>query len=418
MDPLVDLRFVRDDFPVLRFEKVIYFDNAATSLKPFQVINAVRNYYEHMSSNVHRGVHRLSMEASRLYEEAHEEVRKFIDAKYLEEIVFTSGATQSLNLVAYMLGLKLSEDDNVVVSIMEHHSNLLPWITLSQLRGFKVRVVDINDDHTLNYDALSDLIDRNTKVVALTHMSNVLGTKVDIKKVSKIVRESDALLVVDGAQSVPHIPISVTDLDVDFIAFSGHKMLGPTGVGVLYIRKDVQESLKLPFTGGGIVESVLYEAGKFTVKLLEPPWRFEPGTPNIAGAIGLAEAIRYLRRLGMDNVVSHEKELVNYMINRIENDEVLAEKLIIYGPRRPEDRGGIISFNIANYNPHIIASFLDTYGIAVRSGYHCAQPLHQRIRANDGTVRASFYIYNTIEELDVMVGVLKEFIKKIAGRQS
>ncbi len=413
MGLLTDLRFVRDDFPVLRYEKVIYFDNAATSLKPVQVIDAVKNYYERMSSNVHRGVHRLSMEASRLYEEAHEEVRRFINAKYLEEVVFTSGTTQSLNLAAYMLGLKLSERDNVVISVMEHHSNLLPWITLSQLRGFKVRIVDIRDDYTLNYEILSELIDRNTKVVALTQMSNVLGTKVDIKRVSKIVRESDALLVVDGAQSVPHMPISVVDLDVDFMAFSGHKMLGPTGIGVLYIRKDVQELLKPSFTGGGIVESVLYDGNGFTVKLLESPWRFEPGTPDISGAIGLAEAVRYLRRLGMDSVVSHERELVGYMISRIKNDEVLAGKLTTYGPQTLEDRGGIISFNVVNSNPHIVASFLDTYNIAVRSGYHCAHPLHQRIRADEGTVRVSFYIYNTLDEVDAMVEVLKEYVRKV-----
>ncbi len=415
VDVLTDLRSVRDDFPLLRLKKVIYFDNAATSLKPVQVVEAVRNYYECVSSNVHRGVHTLSMEASRLYEEAHDEVRKFIGARYLEEVVFTSGTTQSLNLVAYMLGLKLGRGDNVVVSIMEHHSNLLPWITLSELKGFEVKVVDIKDDHTLDYDALSEMIDRNTRVVALTQMSNVLGTKVDIRRVSKIVREHDALLVVDGAQSVPHMPTNVVDLDADFLAFSGHKMLGPTGIGVLYIRKEVQESLKPPFIGGGVVESVKYRNGRFEVKLLNPPWRFEPGTPNIAGAIGLAEAVRYLTKIGMNNVASHEGELVSYVIDRVKKDDVLSRSLTLYGPPSTGDRGGIISFNIVNSNPHIVASFLDTYNIAVRSGSHCAHPLHQRIGADSGTVRASFYIYNTVEEVDIMIEALREYVIKLSG---
>ncbi|MEM0504256.1 MAG: cysteine desulfurase [Sulfolobales archaeon] len=415
MGVLECFKYIRDDFPLLRSKRVIYFDNAATSLKPEQVINAVRKYYEDLSSNVHRGVHTLSMEASRLYEEAHEELRKFINARYLEEVIFTSGTTQSLNLIAYMLGLGLNERDNVVISIMEHHSNLLPWVMLSKLRGFKLKVVDIKDDYTLDYEKLSELIDRNTRVVALTHMSNVLGTIVDIRRVSKIVRENDAFLVVDGAQSVPHIPISVNDLGIDFLAFSGHKMLGPTGIGVMYIRKEVQESLKPPFVGGGIVESVKYVNGEFIVKFLNPPWRFEPGTPNISGAIGLAEAVKYLKKLGMENVAEHEKELVRYTINKIVNDEVLAERLKIYGPRRLESRGGIISFNVADLNPHTVATFLDTYNIALRSGLHCAHPLHERIGASLGTVRASFYIYNTTEEVDIMIEALRELIAKLAG---
>lgn len=413
---LTDFKSIRDDFPLLKSRKVVYFDNAATSLKPIQVIDAVRNYYECLASNVHRGVHRLSMESSRLYEDAHEEVRKFINARYLDEIVFTSGTTQSLNLVAYMLGLSLSRGDNVVVSIMEHHSNLLPWVTLSKVRGFGLKVVNIRNDYTLDYDELSNLVDRSTKVISITHTSNVLGTIVDIKRVSKIAREVGAFLVVDGAQSVPHIPISVTDLDVDFLAFSGHKMLGPTGIGVLYIRKELQESLNPPFTGGGIVDSVRYENGEFSIKLLDMPWRFEPGTPDIAGAIGLAEAVRYLRRLGMDNVAMHEKELLRYALSKLSNDEVICEKIIIYGPSNLEFRGGIISFNIADSNPHIIASYLDTYNIAVRSGQHCAHPLHQRIGANSGTVRASLYIYNTEEEVNTMIEILRDYIIKFTPK--
>lgn len=407
---LTDFRSIRDDFPILRSRKVIYFDSAATSLKPTQVIRAVRDYYELFTSNVHRGVHRLSMEASRLYEDAHEEVRKFINARYLDEVVFTSGTTQSLNLVAYMLGLSLNPTDNVVVSIMEHHSNLLPWVTLSKIRGFKLRVVGIKDDYKLDYDELSSLVDRNTKVISITHMSNVLGTLVDVKMVSKIAREVDAFLVVDGAQSVPHIPISVVDLGVDFMAFSGHKMLGPTGIGVLYVRKEVQDSLTPPFTGGGIVDSVKYEGGEFSIKFLNMPWRFEPGTPNIAGAVGLAEAVRYLRKLGMDNVEAYGKDLLSYALSKLSSDELIADKILIYGPRDLGCRGDIIAFNIVDSNPHVVASYLDSYDIAVRSGLHCAHPLHQRIKAESGTVRASLYIYNTKEEIDAMVNALREYV--------
>jgi cysteine desulfurase/selenocysteine lyase len=409
---LINVWSVREDFPILK-RGVIYFDNAATTHKPLQVINAIKNFYEFSNSNVHRGVHKLSIEASKLYEEAREEVRKFINARYLEEIVFTNGTTQSLNMIAYMLGLRLSRGDNVVVSIMEHHSNLLPWISLSNLRGFELRVVGLKNDYTLDYESLSNLVDSKTKVIAITHMSNVLGTIVDIKKISKIAHENNALLVVDCAQSVPHIPVSVTDIDADFIAFSGHKMLGPTGIGVLYVRKEVQEDLKPVFVGGGTVETVKYVDGRFVIKFLNPPWSLEAGTPNIAGAVGLAEAVRYLSKLGMDNIALHERRLTEYFIRRLREDESLSSKVVIYGPLKTECRGGIISYNIIGSDPNIVAVFLDTYNIAVRSGYHCAQPLHDYIGASSGTVRASFYIYNTIEEIDVMVKALKDFIRII-----
>jgi len=409
---LINVWSVREDFPILK-RGVIYFDNAATTHKPLQVINAIKNFYEFSNSNVHRGVHKLSIEASKLYEEAREEVRKFINARYLEEIVFTNGTTQSLNMIAYMLGLRLSRGDNVVVSIMEHHSNLLPWVSLSNLRGFELRVVGLKNDYTLDYESLSNLVDSKTKVIAITHMSNVLGTIVDIKKISKIAHENNALLVVDCAQSVPHIPVSVTDIDADFIAFSGHKMLGPTGIGVLYVRKEVQEDLKPVFVGGGTVETVKYVDGRFVIKFLNPPWSLEAGTPNIAGAVGLAEAVRYLSKLGMDNIALHERRLTEYFIRRLREDESLSSKVVIYGPLKTECRGGIISYNIIGSDPNIVAVFLDTYNIAVRSGYHCAQPLHDYIGASSGTVRASFYIYNTIEEIDVMVKALKDFIRII-----
>jgi cysteine desulfurase/selenocysteine lyase len=407
----MDVKKIREDFPILDSRGIIYFDNAATSQKPVQVVNAVRNFYEYSNSNVHRGVHKLSLEASKLYEEAHEVVSKFIKARGVEEIIFTSGTTHSLNLVAYMLGLRLSRGDNVVVSIMEHHSNLLPWVYLSKLRGFEVRVVGLGPDYDLNYDELANLVDNRTRVVAITHVSNVLGTVVDVRRVSKIAHENNALVVVDGAQSVPHMPIDVKELDADFLAFSGHKMLGPTGIGVLYFRKELQEEFKTPFTGGGIVEEVRYRNGEFLVKLLEPPWSFEAGTPHIAGAIGLAEAAKYLMSVGMSEVEDHEKRLASYLISKIRSDPHLNEELVIYGPSDLRKRGGIVSFNFGNSNPNLVASFLDAYNVAVRSGYHCAQPLHDYIGASLGSVRASFYLYNTQEEVDVMIEALNEYAK-------
>jgi len=407
----MDVRKIRKDFPILDSRGIIYFDNAATSQKPIQVINAVKNFYEYSNSNVHRGVHKLSLEASKLYEEAHEVVSKFIRARGVEEIIFTSGTTHSLNLVAYMLGLRLNRGDNVVISIMEHHSNLLPWVYLSKLRGFEVRIVDLGSDYDLNYDRLADLVDKRTKVIAITHVSNVLGTVVDVRRVAKLAHENDALVVVDGAQSVPHMPIDVRELNVDFLAFSGHKMLGPTGIGVLYFRKELQEEFKTPFTGGGIVEEVRYRNSEFLVKFLEPPWSFEAGTPHIAGAVGLAEAIKYLMSVGMSNVEDHEKHLVSYFMSKIKNDPYLSEKIVIYGPSDLKKRGGIVSFNFNNFNPNLVASFLDAYNIAVRSGYHCAQPLHDYIGASLGSVRASFYLYNTREEVDVMIEALNEYAK-------
>ncbi|MEM2005584.1 MAG: cysteine desulfurase [Zestosphaera sp.] len=404
---------IRRDFPLLTKRRIVYFDNAATSQKPIHVIEAMKNFYENVNSNVHRGIHSLSMEASRMYEEAHEIVRGFIGARYFEEIVFTGGATQSLNMAAYMLAPMLNPGDNIVISIMEHHSNMLPWIQISKLRGAELRVVGLGEDYTIDYEKLTELVDERTRVIALSHMSNVLGTIVDVKTVSKLARENESFLVVDGAQSVPHIPVSVRDLDADFLAFSGHKMLGPTGIGVLYIRKEIQELLKPFFTGGGTVESVVFEDGVFEVKLLNMPWNLEAGTPNIAGAIGLSEAVKYLLKVGMENVTLHEKVLIAHTLKQVSNDDLLSRHVRIYGPSDLDVRGGIIAFNVDDVNPNLVASFLDAHSIAVRSGYHCAQPLHKYVGAKLGTVRVSYYIYNTEEEVNSMLEALREFMKTI-----
>lgn len=408
--------FVRKDFPLLIKRNVIYFDNAATSHKPSQVIESIREFYNTHNSNIHRGLYSLSIEASRMYEEAHEVVRKFIGAKHVEEVVFTSGTTHALNMIAYMILPLLNPGDNIVISIMEHHSNMLPWIKIAKLRNAEVRVVRLREDYVLDYEELARLVDKKTKVIAVTHMSNVLGTIVDIRKVSKLAQENESFLVVDGAQSVPHMPVSTRELNADFLAFSGHKMLGPTGIGVLYVKKEIQEFLEPPFTGGGIVERVSLKNGVPDIKFLEMPWRMEPGTPNIAGAVGLSEAIKYLMKIGMNEVASHENKLVTYFLERVKKNDLLRERLMIYGPTDTRVRGGIISFNVDKLNPNIVASFLDTYNIAVRSGYHCAHPLHEYIGAYMGSVRASFYVYNTKEEIDVLIEALEELTKTTKPR--
>ncbi|MHA1607148.1 MAG: aminotransferase class V-fold PLP-dependent enzyme [Candidatus Freyarchaeota archaeon] len=400
---------VREDFPIfqrkIEGEPLIYFDNAATSQRPRQVIETIRRFYEEHNANIHRAVHTLSQEASELYEEAHEEVAKFINAKGIEEVVFVKNTTEAINLVAYSWGLRtLKQGDEVVVTLMEHHSNIVPWEMISKIKGARVKYAQINDDGTLNYVSLEQAVTSKTKIICVTQMSNVTGVINDVERISKLAHENDALCMVDAAQSVPHMPVDVKSLDADFLAFSGHKMLGPTGIGVLYGKEDVLSEME-PFLGGGdMIREVRYNwrEGACEVTWNELPWKFEAGTANICGGVGLMEAIRYLKRLGMENVQKHEKELTEYALRRL----MEIEKVEVYGPVR-KARGGIIPFNVSGVNHHDVALLLDQFGIMVRSGLHCAQPLHQRLGLK-GTVRASFYIYNTQDEIDRMVEVLKE----------
>lgn len=405
---------VREDFPIFNRKidgnNIIYFDNAATSQRPLQVIEAVKSYYELYNSNVHRGVHTLSQESSELYEKAHREVASFINAKDSQEIVFVKNTTEALNLVAYAWGFKnLKAGDEVVTTLMEHHSNMIPWEMISKVKGFKVKYVDINEDATLKYEMLENMVGSKTKAVCICHMSNVTGTINDVERVSKLAHENGAVVIVDAAQSVPHMPVDVKKLDVDFYAFSGHKMLGPTGIGVLYGKKELLDEIEPFLTGGGMVRDVKYEvsSGSVTADWAELPWKFEAGTPNIAGGVGLMEAVRYLKRLGMENVRNHEKELTEYALERLKE----LGKVRVYGPRRSSERGGIIPFNIDGMNPHDVALLLDQFGIMVRSGLHCAHPLHERLGVKGGTVRASFYVYNTREEVDRFIEVLKRIEK-------
>ncbi len=398
---------VRKDFPILnrriKGRRLIYFDNAASTQKPRQVIEAIVDFYENHYANVHRGLHTLSQEASQLYEEAHEVIAKFINAYSWEEVIFCNNTTDAINIAAYSWGLKnLEEGDEILLTVMDHHSSMLPWRNVARLKGARVKYVDITDEGYLDYWDLEEKISEKTRVVAFPIMSNVLGTINNVERIVKIAHEVGAIVVADGAQSVPHMPTDVRRMDIDFLAFSGHKMLGPTGTGVLWGRRDLLEEM-MPFkVGGDTIKDVTLD----NVIWHDLPWRFEAGTPNIAGGIGLAAAAKYLMRLGMDNVRQHEKELVEYTLRRLRE---LRDEVSVYGPMDPEHRGGVVSFNIRDLHYHVVGYTLDLYGIAVRTGMHCAHPLHYRLGLT-GTVRASFYIYNTREEVDEFINALKSII--------
>lgn len=402
---------VRKDFPILerkvRGRRVIYFDNAATSQKPVQVIEAISNYYRFYNSNVHRAVHTLSQEASQLYEDAHEEAARFIGADSFREVIFVKNTTEGINLVAYSLGLhEFSEGDEVIVTLMDHHSNIVPWHIISKVKGLRIRYVNITSDGRIDLDDLGKKLSSRTRIVCIPHVSNVLGTINDVKTIAKMVHEAGAYILVDGAQSAPHIPVSVKSLDVDFFVFSGHKMLGPMGIGVLYGREDILSEME-PFLGGGdMISNVsLSDAGGFEVTYNELPWKFEAGTPNVAGAIGLMEAMKYLERLGMENVHRYERELVGYTLDLMGE----LDGVEIYGPLDHGIRGGVVAFNIKGLGGHVTASLLDDYGIMVRSGHHCAQPLHQFLNISN-SARASFYIYNLREEIDIFIEALRDIV--------
>ena len=386
---------------------LIYFDNAATTQKPRQVIEAIKNFYENHNANVHRAVHTLSQEATEMHEKAREKIADFINAKDAAEIVFVRGTTEAVNLVAYSWGLRnLKEGDEVLVSLMEHHSNIVPWEIISKINGFTIKYAKVNDDGTLDYEDFESKFSSKTKLASLGHVSNVSGVINDVKRIGKVAHENGALMFVDGAQSVPHMPVDVRDLDVDFLAFSGHKMLGPTGIGALYGKKALFEKME-PFQGGGeMIKEVSFnqKTEQCGIGWNDPPWKFEAGTPNMCGGIALMEAIKYLENIGMPEVLKHEKMLTEYAVKTMQN---CCTKLALYGPSNHSIKCGIMPFGIAGLSSHDVALFLDNYGIMIRSGFHCAQPLHQVFKLQS-SARASFYIYNTREEIDRFVEVLKE----------
>lgn len=401
----MDVKSIRSAFPILDQEvnghPLVYLDSAATSQKPIEVIEAVNNYYHLNNSNVHRGVHTIGTRATDLYEGAREKVKQFIGAKNVEEIIFTRGTTTAINLVAQSYGKShLSQGDEIVISKMEHHSNIIPWQQIAKVTGATLKYIPLETDGTIHLDNVRKMITPKTKIVAVTHVSNVLGTINPIKEITKIAHENDAVILVDGAQGVPHMKVDVVDLDCDFYAFSGHKMCAPTGIGVLYGKKQLLEQMEPVEFGGEMIDFVdLYNS---TWK--ELPWKFEGGTPIIAGAVGLGAAIDFLTEVGLDNVTEHETMLVNYAMEQLTE----IDKLTIYGPKH---RAGLVTFNLADVHPHDTATVLDAEGIAVRAGHHCAQPLMKWLDVT-ATARASFYLYNTVDDVDNLVAGLnkaKEF---------
>ncbi|MHC3597518.1 cysteine desulfurase [Streptococcus suis] len=402
----MDLERIRKDFSILdqvvNDEPLVYLDNAATTQKPQQVLDVLADYYQKDNANVHRGVHTLSERATARYEAARQKVADFIQAKSSKEILFTRGTTTSLNWVAQFAKEILQPDQEVIISVQEHHSNIIPWQQACQQTGAKLRYVTLKDGE-LDMDHLRSLLSSKTKFVSLTHVSNVLGGVVPIGEIAELVHQVGAYLVVDGAQSVPHMAVNVQELDVDFYAFSGHKMLGPTGIGVLYGKEELL-NLMSPVEFGGEMIDFVYEQSATWKEL---PWKFEAGTPNIAGAIGLGAAVDYLTEIGMDAIQAYEAELVDYVFPKLQ----AIPGLTIYGSQDLSKRTGVIAFNLDDLHPHDVATALDYEGVAVRAGHHCAQPLLRYLQV-PATVRASFYIYNTKADCDKLVEAIiktKEF---------
>ena len=403
----LNVQEIRKDFPILQRKvngkPLVYLDSTATSQKPVQVINAIKECYEKYYANVHRAVHTLSGEASEKYEEAHEKVAKLINARGIEEIVFTKNTTESMNLILYSWAYNnLKAGDEIITTIMEHHSNIVPWQSLKN-RGVKLKFVDINPDYTLKMEDYENLITPKTKMVTVTHVSNTLGVINPVKEIGKIAHDNDCLFVVDGAQSVPHMPVDVRKIDADFLAFSGHKMLGPAGIGVLYGKREILEEMQ-PFMYGG---EMIKESTKENKVFNDLPWKFEAGTPNIEGGIGLGAAIDYLQKIGMENIREHEKELVEYAFEKIGN----IPDITIYGPTNSEIKAGVFAFNIGDVHAHDTASLLDEEGIAVRSGHHCTMPLTREKLGLQSSVRASFYLYTTKDEIDALANGIEKVRK-------
>ncbi|WP_342783978.1 SufS family cysteine desulfurase [Thermofilum sp.] len=404
---------IRKDFPVLEKKihgkQLVYFDNAATTQKPIQVLEAVEQFYRTIYANVGRSVHELGLRATEAYEESRKIVSAFIGAMP-DELVFTKQTTEAINLAAYSLlasGM-ISRGDLILTTRMEHHSNLLPWVCVAKLAGARLRIVNVDEEGRLDMGDFDKALAMGPRVVAVTHVSNVTGVVNPVKEICREAHSHGAVCLVDGAQSAPHMPIDVKEIDADFFAFSGHKMLGPMGIGGLYIRRELAEKLEPPFPGGGAISLVECQEDNCSAEWLHAPHKFEAGTPNVAGAVGLARAVEYLKTLGMGEVEEHEKMLTKRLLKVLEDLEVK-----IYGPLEVKDRLGVVSFNVEGLTPHEVASMLDLEGIAIRSGHHCALPLVKRLGAPMGTARASLYLYNTEEEIEYFARVLEK-IKKIA----
>ena len=388
----------KKDFPILKKNNIVYLDSAATTQKPIQVINAIDRFYKNSNANPHRGAYKLSIDATNVYDEARKKVAKFINAKSEKQIIFTRNATESLNLIAYCYGLEnIKKEDKIVLSIMEHHSNLVPWQYISKKTGAKLEYLYINELGELTDEEIDKKIVRGTKIVGITHVSNVLGTINPIEKIIKKAHSIGAIVIVDASQSVPHMKIDVQKLDADFLVFSGHKMLAPLGIGVLYGKEELLNNMKPFLYGGDMIEYVYEQDATFA----ELPAKFEAGTQNVEGAVGLSSAIDYLENIGMDNVEKVEKKLTKNALDELQKLAFVT----VYGTNNLENHGGVISFNVNGVHPHDVASILDSENVCIRSGNHCAQPL-LRFMGLDSTCRASFYIYNTKEDVDKLIDAL------------
>lgn len=407
MPETFDAKKIRADFPVLNQivndEPLIYLDNAATTQKPQAVLDVLNHYYLQDNANVHRGVHTLAERATAEFEAARKKVQQFIHANSNKEIIFTKGTTDSLNIVVQSYGEFIQAGDEIVISKMEHHANLIPWQQLAKRKQAVLRYIPLTADGHLDVQAARTIINEKTAIVALAHVSNVLGTVNPVKEMAQLAHQHQAIMVVDGAQAVAHMPVDVQELDCDFYCFSGHKMCGPTGIGVLYGKQALLEKMEPVAFGGEMIDFVdLYES-----TWTELPWKFEAGTPNIAGAIGLGAAIDYLEKIGMQTIHDYEQAIVAELLPKLQQ----IEGLTIYGPQNPAEHTAVIAFNLDQLHPHDVASALDMQGIAVRAGHHCAQPLIKELGCF-ATARASFYFYNTKEEADQLVAAIlatKEF---------
>lgn len=396
---------IRKDFPILgrkiRDKPLVYFDNAATTQKPLSVIDAIRDYYMNYNSNIHRAVHQMAEEATHAYETTRQKVARFINSRSTDEIIFTRNATEAINLVSHAWGQdNICRDDRIVITELEHHSNIVPWQVLCNQTRASLDYIEVDDGGCLDMDSYEKTLrNRKTRLISISEVSNVLGTIVPIREIVKKAHAKNIPVLVDAAQSVPHMPVDVQATDCDFMVFSAHKMLGPTGVGILYVKKEILEELQ-PFISGG---DMIKEVHKYETVYNDLPYKFEAGTPNIADVIGFGAAMDYLNRLGMDKVRDHEIELTKYAMDAMKD----IRGMTLYGPLDAKNKGGVISFNLGDIHPHDLATILNDHGIAIRSGHHCAQVLMEKFDLS-ATSRASFYIYNTIEEVDKFINALND----------
>jgi len=397
---VLDVKNIKNDFPIFKSKEknFIYLDSASTSQKPQSVIDSVSSYYDSYSANIHRALYEIGEKATDKYESVREKVRQFMNVPDSHSIIFTSGTTESINLIAYAWGTKnINKDDHILITEMEHHSNLIPWQLLSSRSNSSLDYILLNNDGTLELESLEKKILSKTKIISVSHQSNVFGTINPINKIIDEAKKVGAITVIDGAQAVPHMKVDIENLGCDFYAFSGHKMLGPTGVGVLIGRKTILEKMD-PFMGGGeMINTVTMEKSTWN----DVPWKFEAGTPNIAQVIGLGAAIDYIEKIGIENIHQHEQALLKHGLDIFSQDE----NIVLYG--NPEIRGAVIPFNVKNVHPHDLAKFLDTDGICIRAGHHCTQPIMNRLGIN-ATARASFYIYNTKDDIEKLGDSIKK----------